>query len=101
MATRYAELVERLKPSWRADEDASRAASLLRSTSPALVERLNASIVANNEIKAEAAAAITALEAEVEQAFRDGLAYATNCVVTDPDEAWRTSRAPASIESKP
>lgn len=49
----------------------------------------------------EAAAAITALEAAVEQAFRDGLTYATNCVVTDPDEAWRTSRARAAIESKP
>lgn len=26
-----------------------------------------------------------------ERAFKDGLAYATICEVTDPDEAWRTS----------
>jgi len=36
-------------------------------------------------------------DADVEQAFRDGLDYATICKVTDPDEAWRTSRARAAI----
>lgn len=33
------------------------------------------------------------LAALVEQAFRDGIAYATNTVVTDVDLAWAQSRA--------
>lgn len=28
----------------------------------------------------------------VERAYRDGLAYASNITVVDPDDAWRTSR---------
>lgn len=38
------------------------------------------------------------LKGMVEQAFRDGLTYATNCIVTDPDEAWRTSRARQALQ---
>jgi len=37
------------------------------------------------------------LLALVEQAFRDGLTYASNVVITDPDEAWRTSRARSAL----
>lgn len=37
---------------------------------------------------------------QVKQAFLDGLAYATNCEVTDPEEAWRTSSARAHIASQ-
>jgi hypothetical protein len=53
---------------------------------------------------AKFAAALSASQAEVErlkalveQAFRDGLTYATNVTVVDQDEAWRTSR----IRSRP
>lgn len=48
--------------------------------------------------------ALTASQAEVERlrtlvetAFRDGLTYGTNVVVTDADEAWRTSRVCAAL----
>jgi len=48
----------------------------------------------------EAATEIERHPAAVEQAFRDGLTYATNCVVTDPDEAWRTSRARRALHTE-
>lgn len=46
---------------------------------------------------ARAAIAASGLAMLVERAFRDGLAFATNVVVHDPDEAWRTSRIRASL----
>ena len=57
------------------------------------------------KVRAETAeAALAALRGQIEQAFRDGLTYATNCVGTDPDEAWRTSQARARsnpVEQEP
>lgn len=50
------------------------------------------------EVEVAADARCKRLEAQVEQAFRDGLAYATNVVVTDADEAWRTSRARLALQ---
>lgn len=44
-----------------------------------------------DRVMVEAANHIDALEAMVEQAFRDGLAYASNVEITDPDLAWQTS----------
>lgn len=38
------------------------------------------------------------LAALVEQAFRDGLIYASNVVVNDPDLAWQHSRAREALE---
>jgi len=38
------------------------------------------------------------LKGMVEQAFRDGMIYGNNVTVTDPDEAWRTSRARQALE---
>lgn len=46
---------------------------------------------------ARAAIEATGMAALVEQAFRDGLAFASNVLVHDPDEAWRTSRVRASL----
>lgn len=39
--------------------------------------------------KSRAAELEAGLETAIERAFRDGLTYASNVVVTDPDEAWR------------
>lgn len=151
-------LVERLKPSFTNDRHADAAARALRLLPSHIAEKLNAAILANNDLKDEAAAAIERLLAErdearrvhhwsiddtgygtlhvcrnehdkgdkcewetfvpiaraeaaeaqrdklkgmVEQAFRDGLAYATNVVVTDADEAWRTSRARQALQDTP
>ena len=47
----------------------------------------------------EAADAIEQRDALVEQAFRDGMIYGNNVIVTDPDEAWRTSRARAALRT--
>lgn len=67
-------------------------------------------IIESNEYESAAASAYIAMLAAspppasspkvsemVEQAFRDGLVYATSIVVTDPDEAWRTSRGRAAL----
>lgn len=68
-----------------------------------LIDRL-ASILAASKARSTTEVEVTAearckrLEAQVEQAFRDGLAYATNVVVTDADEAWRTSRARLALQ---
>lgn len=44
-----------------------------------------------------ARAAIEAMQPAIERAFRAGIAYASNCKVTDIDEAWRTSRIRADM----
>lgn len=54
-------------------------------------------------IRAERALTVSQAEVErlkglVETAFRDGLTYATNVIVTDADEAWRTSRVRAALQ---
>lgn len=59
------ELVERLKPSYAADKAAIEAAVQLRGKYPRLTESLNAAIVANNALKSEAVAELTALTAKV------------------------------------
>lgn len=43
---------------------------------------------------------VVRLGALVERAFRDGLTYATNVVVTDPDAAWQFSRARAALQAE-
>lgn len=45
----------------------------------------------------DARAAIEIIQPLVERAFRDGIAYASNCTVTDIDEAWRTSSVRAEM----
>ena len=49
----------------------------------------------------EAADAIERLTALVEQAFRDGLSYASNVEVSDPDLAWEHSRVRAILAALP
>lgn len=41
------------------------------------------------------------LEALVEQAFRDGLAYGSNVASADPDLAWQQSRVRAALQERP
>lgn len=49
----------------------------------------------------DAATRIQELEHLVEQAFRDGLAYAANVESPDPDLAWQHSRARALLKDTP
>ena len=53
-----------------------------------------------DEERKEARDRIEALERLVERAFRDGIAYAGNVVVTDVDLAWEQSRVRAELRGE-
>jgi len=113
MATRYAELMGNLKPTWEVDRHLGKAVSVLRWQHPELADAVNAFIVANNSLKTEAAAAITALEARCERlktALNDVLEWdaeyrASMSPDVEKDQVTlaceRASEVLASIESKP
>ncbi len=83
----------------RATNEQLRGETYLASAEAAEFHRDNAVTMWDAERKAHLAskAEVERLKSLVETAFRDGLSYGTDVVVTDPDEAWRTSRVRAAL----
>lgn len=71
MISEAADLVKRLRPAWTTDEPMVKLVSLIRPQFPAAAQALNDWLVANNAVKAEAAALIISEEAEIAKLRED------------------------------